>query len=548
MNVPKVFLLGIDGATWKVVDRMIALGLMPNTEKLIREGTRGILNSTIPYLTPVAWSSMLTGVKPSKHGIFGYNVMENREGMIIGLLANRSKIKTPTVYDMYHQLGKKIISLNMPMSYPPSPDDGVVITGLMTPSRESTYFYPDDLIDELAAQGIDYRIDITVAREGEAGLDERIRLYLADGARRFFEDLRHVTEEREKAVHYLLGSKEWDLFQINFVSMDRIQHYLWDHIWKDGPDSVVLERIKEHFAYLDEVTGKIYDRVKNEALLLMCSDHGFGDCKGNFYPAVWLKQNGYYTEMDSQLTPGLIVKRILKSLRLSKLLLRFLERSGKTMAKKLIYVGTSNVSWKKTRAYVYSTAGVRINVKGRDQFGIVQPGEEFETLMEEIRQKLLAITDENGRKIMKAVYTAEELYGSTCPDESPDLFFEFKDDQFYTTFYAITASPVFLDKGYAWRQGDHRQDGVVLLAGNGIARGKRITADIEDILPTILFIQGLPLSENFDGKIMKDAFTDEFIQKRKPQDKLLFERGEIETPDGDKGDEVIDRLKGLGYI
>ena len=142
MSAPKVCLLGIDGATWKVVDRMIALGLMPNTERLVREGARGILNSTIPYLTPVAWSSMLTGVRPSKHGIFGYNVMENREGMIIGLLANRSKIKTPTVYDMYHQLGKKIISLNMPMSYPPSPDDGVVISGMMTPSRESTYFYP----------------------------------------------------------------------------------------------------------------------------------------------------------------------------------------------------------------------------------------------------------------------------------------------------------------------------------------------------------------------------------------------------------------------
>jgi predicted AlkP superfamily phosphohydrolase/phosphomutase len=280
----------------------------------------------------------------------------------------------------------------------------------------------------------------------------------------------------------------------------------------------------------------------------MCSDHGFGDYKGNFYPAVWLKQNGYYTEMDSELTPGLIIKRILKAFRLSKLLLRFLERSQKTVAKKLIYVGTSNVSWKKTRAYVYSTAGVRINVRGRDQFGIVEPGEEFETLREEIRQKMLAITGENGQKIMKAVYTAEELHGDTCPDESPDLFFEFKDDEFYTTYYAITDSSVFLDKGYTWRQGDHRQDGVVLLAGNGIARDKKITADIEDILPTILFIQDLPLSQNFDGRIMKGAFTDDFIGERKPQDKRFFERGEVEASDEDKGDEVIDRLKGLGYI
>ena len=115
--MPKVFLLGIDGATWKVLDRFMAEGLMPNLDEITRRGTRGVLNSTIPYLTPVAWSSMLTGVRPSKHCIFGYNVMENREGMIIGLLANRSKIKSPTVMDIFTQLGKKVVSVNMPMTY-----------------------------------------------------------------------------------------------------------------------------------------------------------------------------------------------------------------------------------------------------------------------------------------------------------------------------------------------------------------------------------------------------------------------------------------------
>jgi hypothetical protein len=89
---------------------------------------------------------------------------------------------------------------------------------------------------------------------------------------------------------------------------------------------------------------------------------------------------------------------------------------------------------------------------------------------------------------------------------------------------------------------------MVLLAGDGIARGKTITADIEDILPTILFVQDLPLSDNFDGKIIKEAFTEEFISKRKPQDRRFFERGEVEASEEDQGEEVIDRLKGLGYI
>ncbi len=546
--MPKVFLLGIDGATWKVLDRFMAEGLMPNLDEITRRGTRGVLNSTIPYLTPVAWSSMLTGVRPSKHCIFGYNVMENREGMIIGLLANRSKIKSPTVMDIFTQLGRKVVSVNMPMTYPPQPQDGTIISGLMTPSRESTFYYPRNLMAELAEQGIDYRIDINIAREVEADLEQRIELYLADGAKRLFEDLRKVTEEREKAVHYLMANREWDLFQVNFISMDRIQHYLWNHIWEDDPGSDTVRRIREHYVYLDSLIGRIYSAVKDRAILMICSDHGFGDYKGNFYPAVWLKQKGYYVERDDDLTPGRIVKRVLKSLGLSRRILRFLERSQKTVVKKLIYVGTSQVSWRKTRAYAYGTSGIRINLKGRDQYGIVEPGREYEDLRRKIAQELMDITDDAGRKVMKAVYPVEDLYGVADLPEAPDLFFDFQDEHFYTTYDAITENTVFMDGGYAWRQGDHRRDGVVALAGRGIEPGRTITADIEDLLPTIMFVEDLPMSDNFDGKIIREAFTDDFVAERKVQDKRFFERTEVESSDTDDGDEVIDRLKGLGYI
>lgn len=546
--MPKVFLLGLDGATWKVLDRFMAEGLMPNLDEITRRGTRGVLNSTIPYLTPVAWSSMLTGVRPSKHCIFGYNVMENREGMIIGLLANRTKIKSPTVMDIFAQLGKKVVSLNMPMTYPPQPKDGTIISGLMTPSRESTYYYPRDLMEELAGQGIDYRIDINIAREVEADLERRIELYLADGARRFFEDLRKVSEEREKAVHYLMEKREWDLFQVNFVSTDRIQHYLWNHIWDDDPTSDAVRRIREHYVYLDGLIGRIYSAVKDQAILVICSDHGFGDCKGNFYPAVWLRQKGYYVERDNDLSLGLMVKRALKALGLSRHVLRFLEKSQKTVAKKLIYVGTSQVAWRKTRAYAYGTSGIRINLKGRDQYGIVEPGREYEDLRQEIARELMDITDESGRKVMKAVYTVEELYGTPDLPEAADLFFEFRADAFYTTYDAITHNTVFMDSGYSWRQGDHRRDGIVALSGRGIAPGRTVTADIEDILPTIMFIEDLPLSDSFDGEVIREAFTDDFIAARKAPDKRSYALTEVESSDTDKGDEVIDRLKGLGYI
>jgi predicted AlkP superfamily phosphohydrolase/phosphomutase len=547
MNVPRTFLLGLDGATWKVLDRMIDQGVMPNLGELKRRGSSGILRSTIPYLTPVAWSSVITGVRPSKHGIYGYNVMENREGMIAGLLADRSWIQTPTVFDIYGQLGKKVISLNMPMTYPPRPDDGVIITGMMTPSTESTYFYPADLMSELRGQGIDYRIDIGVARETQAELEVRMRQYLSDGARAFFDDLRHVSEEREKAVLYLMDSKDWDLFQVNFISMDRIQHYLWDHIFEGAGDPEVRGRIRDHCSYVDSVIGRIVSRLGDGAMLVICSDHGFGDVKGNFHLDVWLEQAGYYVRKRRGLRPMAMLKRIARSLGLADRLRAVALRAKHTPAKKLVYLGASDVYWGKTRAYVYSTSGIRVNLKGRDQYGIVER-DRFGPLLDEIGRKIMETTDSAGQTIFKAVHVATELYGTTELVNAPDLFFEFDDDHFYSTYSSVAKAPGFLDEGYWWRQGDHRRDGVVLLAGSGVAPGKSISADIEDVLPTILYAQRLPLSRTFDGRAIEDAFTPEFNASRGDLDRRVFHRGQVapgETPDGE---EVIDRLKGLGYI
>jgi predicted AlkP superfamily phosphohydrolase/phosphomutase len=543
----KVFLLGLDGATWRLLDVLMERGIMPNLKGLVDRGAGGVLNSTIPYVTPVAWSSLLTGTRPSKHCIFGYNVIENREGMVIWLLANRSKMKTPTVMDMYGQLRRKVISLNMPMTYPPREGDGIIATGMMTPSSESRFFHPPDLMDELKSRGIDYRIDIRLEGKEHGTLEERLDTYLADDATRFFEDLKSITRAREEAVLYLMANKEWDLFQVNFISMDRIQHYLWREVTRDGP-SVVKDRAYEHYAYVDSIIGRIAAALEGRATIIIVSDHGFGDYKGNFYPSVWLKSLGYYSEVGDRQTPGLFIKSILKKMGLSKKLLKVLERSDKSLAKKLIYIGTSKVDWKHTRAYAYVTNGIRINVRGRDQFGTVNPGPELEAFRKDLRDRLMALEDEAGNRIMKDVHFIEDLYGVPELEEAPDLFFEFADDHFHTAYYTVTKAPRFIDKGYAWRQGDHRRDGIFLIAGDGVIPGKKITADIEDILPTIFFVQDLPQSEQFDGRILKEAFTPEYASTRKPPPACSYEAGCMEAPDEEDGEEVMDRLKGLGYI
>jgi predicted AlkP superfamily phosphohydrolase/phosphomutase len=544
---PKVFLLGLDGATWRLLDVLMERGLMPNLKALVESGASGPLNSTIPYVTPVAWTSLLTGTKPGKHCIFGYTVTENREGVVLSFLANRTRMKAPTVMDMYCQLRRRMISLNMPMTYPPREEDGIITSGMMTPSSEGRFFYPLDLMDELKARGIDYKIDIRLEAGDESDLEERLQAYLADDAAAFFADLKKVTKAREETVLYLMADKEWDLFQVNFISMDRIQHYLWREVTREG-DSAVKQRAYEHYAYVDSIIGRIVEGIKGRATLVICSDHGFGNVHGNFYPTVWLKNLGYYSEVAERQTPWLLLKSVLKKLGISRRLRRALEKSDKSLAKKLIYVGTSKVDWKRTKAYAYVTNGLRINVRGRDQFGIVEPGAELEAFRKELEQKLMGLEDGSGEKIMKAVHFVDALYGVSGLEEAPDLFFEFDDDHFYTAYYHINQAPGILDGGYSWRQGDHRRDGIFLVAGEGVIPGKKLAADIEDILPTIFYMQDLPQSDWFDGRVLEEIFSSDYASARKSPSARHYEPGSVEAPDEEDSDEVVDRLKGLGYI
>src|SRR3989304_4906039 len=76
MGRNRLILIGMDWGTFKIIDPLIKEGKLPNLQHLIREGTRAVLKSTIPPLTPPAWVSLMTGVNPGKHGLFDFRKLD----------------------------------------------------------------------------------------------------------------------------------------------------------------------------------------------------------------------------------------------------------------------------------------------------------------------------------------------------------------------------------------------------------------------------------------------------------------------------------------
>jgi predicted AlkP superfamily phosphohydrolase/phosphomutase len=136
----KVILLGIDGGTFSLLEPWMDDGTLPNFAKVRAEGAIGPLASTVPPTTPTAWTTCFTGVNPGKHGIYDFreSPLLHPERPLITL----SSVKAPRLWHRLNKVGRKTAILNVPITYPPEPLDGCMISGMLTPGPEAEFSYP----------------------------------------------------------------------------------------------------------------------------------------------------------------------------------------------------------------------------------------------------------------------------------------------------------------------------------------------------------------------------------------------------------------------
>jgi len=127
---PVVF-IGLDAGVWQMIDREVAAGRMPNFARIEREGAYGTLRSTENYVTPPAWTSMFTGYRPEKTGIYTFGYWDRAQREFIS--GNSNDVLVPSVWDAASRAGLKVGVFNVPMTYPPHEVNGAMVTGQMTP-------------------------------------------------------------------------------------------------------------------------------------------------------------------------------------------------------------------------------------------------------------------------------------------------------------------------------------------------------------------------------------------------------------------------------
>ncbi len=486
----RVLLFGIDGLTFRVIDPLIERGLLPNFRRVRDGGARGILKSVTPPMTPPAWMSISTGLSPAQHGVYDFWDYEwgaaREQGPTVRVMTHRKGGKA--LWNMLSEWGKQVIVANVPLTYPPEPINGIMLSGYMAPDTQAAITYPASFKEELLQAVPDYQIDLDPAIAGGQIGDPLVATL-------------KMTEAR-LAMFRLLLNKPWDFCFLACSGADRIQHLRWDEILALHPQAVA------YYQMLDEALGMMLKKLHDDDLLMIVSDHGFRGVRRKFYIHEYLYQRGLLTmhKAGNRRKAKLlgVARTIVRKLRLQSIARLFresLRRSGvMTVEKEQHAPRLPTLDWANTRAWIPSASGFLAGYAD-----IFFDETLSEAAIQALMQDLRALRDPETGEALIVEMRREDVYGHGpfAPHERHLLIL----------CNERTTLPTELGRGSLWETSDvttgiHDPDGFLYLYGSRVQSGVRLTdKHIYDIVPTILTSMGMTLPTNLPGKVMQDAFT-----------------------------------------
>jgi len=557
---PKVFVLALDGGTFDLVRPWMEQGELPNLRALYVSGVHGPLASTIPPLTGPAWSSFMTGKRPESHGLLEF--FRRDPNSYHQLLGSRLDIDGRSIWRILSDNDKKVIVLNVPLTYPPERVNGQLVTGLLTPRAKVTFTHPPELEDELNRQlGHTYR-------------SQHTEKYLQDDPSRLIDEEWAIMNDQIDAALYLMDSKPWDFFMLHILGTDVLQHAFWhyfdpSHIEYDPNDKNVQKYgnvILKFWRAVDKRLAEIFARLDENTYVMVMSDHGFGPLRKYVNFNVWLLNEGFmHLKRDARTRLRWLAFRMGFNYRnavnigfktgIARRIIQFGRAKQEDMQRKT-FLSLDDVDWSRTSVYSIGNFGqMYVNVKGREPEGSVEPGAQYDAVVQKLEERLRALRDPETRQpVVDQVWRGSELYHGKYADRAPDLFF-FTRGMLYKAMGLsdFGSSGVFED--LYGTHAHHHMNGIFMLKGPGIAHDVEIDdAHLIDLAPTIYQLMGVPIPNDLDGQALAQVLGQTAMPVPQYETGVVSGNGHGNGRGGDsvytveEEAAITERLRDLGYV
>ncbi len=355
----RTLIIGIDGAPFSLIQELAEQGVMPYLSSLRADGIFRPMRSSIPAVSSVSWSSIITGCNPGEHGIFGFTEMMP-ESYVMSF-PNFLSLKRPPFWA--EQAGKCVI-INVPSTYPPQPLNGCHISGFVSPRLDKAV-YPVSELAKLEAMGYEVDLDVAKAKQSDLVL---------------YKQLDETHAKREELADYLWDKYDPAVFMMVVTGSDRIGHLGWHHWEEESHPS--HQQFLDYFRRVDETVARFARRLGPRDTLVVLSDHG-------------MERTTQEVNLNAHLIQG-----------------GFLKLGGEDKKKyNRIQAGST--------AFALEDGRIYLNERGRFPNGSVDESEE-DALLDELTAFFAEMRVE-GAKVVAKIHRREEIYWGEHLSRAPHL-------------------------------------------------------------------------------------------------------------------------------
>ncbi len=494
----KVVVVGFDGLSSSRVGSMVREGSLPHFKQMMQEGISGGLVSTIPPLSPPAWTSVITGVNPGKHGIYSYTkglTSTEEDYFVVDHYSGADRSATP-LWKLLSDSGKRSIFINVPFTSPPDSTDGILVAGGPHPDSED-YAYPPELMTRFPSDYTLSRLPEEVKKE--SGLD-------------YPEYLKSIFKDRKTAALELMDTESWDLFFIVFTVPERIQRYY--SCYSDPNHPLYTEEGAAAYGHL------LADTYKEMDIAL-----------------------GEFEERASASGANLLALSAFGHEPVSRLL------SGEDFIR---------AHWPPEGRHIF--VGSPDRYRGLFAISFEKPPEvnkenweKYSNLAGEILEELKSLKDpESGETVIDTVYHRAQLYSGPFENRAPDIVAVEKSGYLFANWQRSSDGTIFTRPGEGSPSSMPGGDGILYAKGPDIATGKELSgAGVQDIVPTILYLEGASIPSYVDGKVLEQMIRQEFLDRYPVetmyQEAPLDSRKKVRTLSEEEEEALRSQLKVVGY-
>jgi predicted AlkP superfamily phosphohydrolase/phosphomutase len=373
--------------------------------------------------------------------------------------ANASAVKEKRVWDILSRLGKKVVVLGVPQTYPVRPVNGWMVAGFLAPDTNADYTYPKTLKEEIAREIGEYFLDVKDFRTNEKD--------------RLLDRMHQLMENRFDTARHLMQSKPWNFFMMVEMGMDRLHHAFWKfgdptHP-KFEPGNPFEHAMRDYYQAVDARIGELLSMVGDETAVLVVSDHGAKSMVGGICINQWLINEGLLTLAAPVTAPTRIED--------------------------------CPIDWTHTRAWASGGyyGRVFLNVEGREPQGVI-PADEYESFRDDLAARIEAMTDHEGRPLGNRALKPEDLY-KTVNGVAPDLIVYFGNLNWRSVGMVGMDSVYTFENDTGPDDANHDYHGIFIMDDRAGRGGVELTGlQLMDIAPTVLDLMGLDVPGDMQGK------------------------------------------------